>query len=100
MQQAKGYRGSRRRLLRTARDTVWRAGAFSFAHRRKRPGVFRRLWIVRINAACRMYGLSYSKFIHGLKILNIEVDRKILSELAVNEPGAFRVLAEKVGTVQ
>ncbi len=94
--QAKGYFNGRRNLLRTARDAVWRAGAFSFAHRRRRPGDFRRLWIIRINAACRDHGLSYSKFIHGLSELDIQIDRKILAELAVHDPGAFTALAEKV----
>jgi len=98
LKQARGYYSGRSRLLRTARDAVWKAGAFSYAHRRKRPGDFRRLWIMRINAACRQYGLSYSKFIHGLNLQNIQIDRKILADLAVNEPGAFKALAERVST--
>ena len=97
LKDARGFYGGRSRLLRTARDAVNRAGAYSFAHRRKRPGDFRRLWIMRINAACRLYGLSYSKFMHGLDIINAEIDRKMLADLAVNEPGAFKTLAEKAG---
>ncbi len=97
---AKGYYGGRSRLLRTMRDAVRRAAANSYAHRRKRPGDFRRLWIIRINAACRRYGLSYSKFIHGLKEQDIRIDRKMLADMAVREPGAFKALAEKVGAVR
>lgn len=92
---ASGFYGSRGTLIRTARDTVHRADAYSFAHRRKRPGDFRRLWIIRINAACRQNGLSYSKFINGLSKLDIAIDRKILAELAVSDPGAFTALAVK-----
>jgi len=84
---ASGFYGSRGTLIRTARDTVHRADAYSFAHRR--------LWIIRINAACRENGLSYSKFINGLSKLEIAIDRKILAELAVNDPGAFTAIAEK-----
>ena len=100
IKKAKGYYGARSRLLRTVRDAVRRAAAYSYAHRRKRPGDFRRLWIIRINAACRQYGLSYSKFIHGLNEQDIKVDRKILADMAVNDPGAFKALAEKVSVVQ
>ncbi|MDP8239278.1 MAG: 50S ribosomal protein L20 [Candidatus Hatepunaea meridiana] len=93
--QARGYYGARSRQLRTLRDAVNRAGMYSYAHRRKRPGDFRRLWIMRINAASREHGLSYSKFMHGLSLLNVEVDRKILAELAVNKPFEFKALAEQ-----
>jgi len=95
LKEARGFYGGRSRLLRSARDAVNRAGAYSYAHRRKRPGDFRRLWIMRINAACRLYDLSYSKFIHGLDLINVEIDRKMLADLAVNEPDAFKTLAEK-----
>jgi len=95
-QKARGYFGSRHRLLRTMQDAVRRAGAYSFAHRRKRPGDFRRLWIIRINAACRINGLSYSKFINGMNKQNIHIDRKMLADLAVNDPGAFKAVADKV----
>ena len=92
---ASGYYGARSRSIRTARDAVNKAGKYSFAHRRKRPGDFRRLWIMRINAASREHGMSYSKFMHGLNLSNIEIDRKILAELAVNDPNSFKALAEK-----
>ncbi len=94
--QARGYYGSRRNLLKSMRDTVRRAGAFSYSHRRKRPGDFRRLWIMRINAACRQHGLSYSKFMHGLKELDIQIDRKILAEMAVVDPDSFKAIVDKV----
>ena len=93
---AKGYYGARSRLIKTMRDAVRRAGVYSFAHRRKRPGMFRRLWITRINAACRLNGLSYSKFIHGLEICNIQIDRKMLADMAVNDLPAFAKIAEQV----
>ncbi len=95
LKQARGYYSGRSRLLRTARDAVNRSGAYSFAHRRKRPGDFRRLWIMRINAACRENELSYSKFIHGLNLSKVEINRKMLAELAVNDPGSFKALAEQ-----
>ncbi len=93
--QAKGYYGGRSRLIRTVRDAVNRSGMYSFAHRGKRPGDFRRLWIMRINAASREHGLSYSKFMHGLFLSNVEIDRKMLADLAVRDPDSFRALAEK-----
>ncbi|NQT35204.1 50S ribosomal protein L20 [bacterium] len=97
-QLARGYYGGRSRLLRTARDAVNRAGMYSYAHRRKRPGDFRRLWIMRINAACHEHGLSYSKFMHGLSLSKVEIDRKMLADLAVRDPGSFKALAEKART--
>jgi large subunit ribosomal protein L20 len=96
---ARGYYGARSRLLRTMRSAVRHAGQSSFAHRRKRPGDFRRLWIMRINAACRINDLSYSKFIHGLMLAKIEIDRKMLAEIAVSDPGAFAALAEQARAV-
>jgi len=92
---ARGYYGARSRLLRTMRSAVRRAGQYSFAHRRRRPGDFRRLWIARINAACRINEMSYSKFIHGLALAGVELDRKVLADLAVNNPAAFTALAEQ-----
>ncbi len=89
LKRAKGFRGGRGKLYRPARETVIRAEAFSRAHRRKRRGDFRRLWIQRINAAARAQGLSYSRFINGLKRASIDLDRKSLSELAVHDPDAF-----------
>lgn len=91
---AKGYVGGRRRLYRTARVTVERAMAYSYRDRRQRKRQFRRLWIARINAAARMSGLSYSKFMGGLKKANVELDRKVLAGLAVTEPDAFKAVVE------
>ncbi|MCA9216736.1 MAG: 50S ribosomal protein L20 [Planctomycetales bacterium] len=86
---AKGYRGGRRNLLRTVKETLVRAGAYAFRDRRVRRRQFRRLWIIRINAACRMRGMRYSQFISGLKKANITLDRKSLSEMAISDPNAF-----------
>ncbi|MBN1589167.1 MAG: 50S ribosomal protein L20 [Pirellulales bacterium] len=86
---AKGYRGGRRHLLRSAKETVVRAGAYAFRDRRVRKRDFRKLWIIRINAAVRERGLRYSEFIHGLKAAKIELDRKILADIAVRDPEAF-----------
>lgn len=96
---ARGYFGARSHLIRTMRAAVRRAGQYSFAHRRRRPADFRKLWIVRINAACRLNGLSYSKFIHGLVLSGIDLDRKVLADMAVNDPGAFTALAEQARAV-
>ena len=94
LKKAKGYFGGRRKLYRTAKETVLRAGAFAYRDRRRKKRQARGLWIVRINAACREIGLSYSAFMHGLKKAGILLDRKILAELAVHDPGAFAKLAE------
>jgi|SRR5688572_21191827 large subunit ribosomal protein L20 len=96
LKRAKGYVGGRARLYRTAAETVLRAGAFAYRDRRRKKREARGLWIVRINAACRGLGLSYSKFIAGLKKAGILLDRKILAELAVSDPAAFAKLAETV----
>jgi large subunit ribosomal protein L20 len=93
---AKGYVGGRHRLYRTAAETVLRAGAFAYRDRRQKKRLARSLWIVRINAACRQAGLSYSVFMAGLKKAGILLDRKILAELAVSDPAAFTKLAETV----
>ena len=92
----KGYRGGRSKLLRTAKETLVRAGAFAFRDRRAKKRNFRRLWIIRINAAVRERGLRYSEFINGLSKANIEMDRKTLSELAIHDPSAFDAVVEKV----
>jgi large subunit ribosomal protein L20 len=92
---AKGYFGGRRKLYRTAKETVLRAGAFAYRDRRQKKRLARSLWIVRINAACRELGLSYSTFMNGLKKAGVTLDRKILAELAMNDPGAFAKLAER-----
>jgi large subunit ribosomal protein L20 len=94
LKKAKGYFGGRRKLYRTAKETVLRAGAFAYRDRRRKKRQARGVWIVRINAACRELGLSYSVFMNGLKKAGILLDRKILAELAVHDPGAFAKLAE------
>jgi large subunit ribosomal protein L20 len=95
-QKVKGYRGGRRKLLRTAKETLVRAGAYAFRDRRRRKRDFRRLWIIRINAAVRERGLRYSEFISGLASAKIELDRKSLSELAIHDPAAFDAIVAKV----
>lgn len=90
----KGYRGGRQNLLRTAKETLVRAGAFAFRDRKVRKREFRKLWIIRINAACRERGIRYSEFINGLKKANIELDRKTLSEMAIHDPAAFDQVVE------
>jgi len=92
---ARGYYGARSRLLRTMRAAVRRAGQYSFAHRRRRPADFRRLWIARINAACRLNNMSYSKFIHGLILAGVLLDRKVMADMAVRNPAAFTALTEQ-----
>ena len=94
MKQAKGYVGGRRKLFRTAKETVLRAGAFAYRDRKQKKRLARSLWITRINAACRLAGLSYSVFMAGLKRAGIALDRKILAELAVADPAGFAKLAE------
>ena len=93
---AKGYYGNKSRLFRYANDAVIRAGCYAYRDRRKKKTEFRQLWIVRINAACRAAEISYSKFMHGLKKLGIELDRKQLSELAIRNENAFSNLIEQV----
>ena len=93
--EAKGRRGGRGKLLRTMKETTVKAGAYSFRDRKVRAREFRKLWIIRINAACRAEGLRYSEFIHGLKKADIENNRKMLADLAVREPAAFALLVEK-----
>ncbi|MFN8015150.1 MAG: 50S ribosomal protein L20 [Acidimicrobiia bacterium] len=89
---AKGYRGARRRTLRAANEAVMKAGQYAYRDRRAKKGEFRRLWIVRINAACRLNDISYSQFIAGLKKAENEIDRKMLAEIAVNDPAVFSTL--------
>ena len=90
---AKGYRGGHSKLFRTAADTVDRALMYAYRDRRVRKRDFRKLWIARINAATRMNNLSYSKFIHGLKLAGVELDRKVLAELAISDPTGFSQIA-------
>ena len=92
---AKGYRGARSKQYRVAKQSVMRALTSSYAGRKQRKRQFRQLWIARINAAARMNGLSYSKLMHGLKLAGIEVNRKMLSEMAISDPAGFTALAEK-----
>ncbi len=91
---ARGFRGGRSKLFRTAADAVDKALMYAYRDRRSRKREFRKLWIARINAAARMNNLSYSKFIHGLKLANVELDRKVLAELAVSDPSAFSQIAQ------
>ena len=94
LKEAKGYYGGRSRLLRPARDTVVRAKVYAYRDRRARKRDFRRLWIIRITAACRARGLQYSRFIAGLKRATIDLNRKMLSEIAIADPEAFDLLVE------
>ncbi len=94
LSQAKGFRGGRSKLLRSASETVDRALKFAYRDRKVRKREFRSLWIMRINAATREHGVSYSKFISGLKAANVELDRKALANLAMTDPSAFAKLVE------
>lgn len=94
LDRASGYRGQRSRLYRKAKEQVTHSLVYSYDHRRKKKGDFRRLWIQRINAAARAQGLTYNRFIQGLKAAEVEVDRRMLAELAVNEPTAFNALVD------
>ena len=91
---AKGYRGGHSKLIRTAMDTVDKALMYAYRDRRQRKREFRALWIARINAASRMNDLSYSKLIHGLKLADIELDRKVLADLAISDPKGFSQIAQ------
>jgi large subunit ribosomal protein L20 len=91
---ARGFRGGRSKLFRTAADSVDKALMFAYRDRRARKRDFRKLWIARINAAVRVHDLSYSKFIHGLKQANIQLDRKVLAELAISDPAGFAQIAQ------
>ncbi len=94
MKLAKGYYGARSRQFRTAKQAVMKAGVYAYAGRKMRKRDFRQLWIARINAAARIGGLSYSKFMHGLKLAGIEMNRKMLAEMAVNDSQGFASLVE------
>lgn len=91
---AKGYRGARSKQYRVAKQSVMRALSTSFSGRKERKRQFRQLWIARINAAARMNGLTYSTFMHGLKLANVDINRKMLSEMAINDAEGFTALAE------
>ena len=92
LERAKGYYGNKSRSFRAANEQVMRSGQYAFRDRRARKGEFRRLWIQRINAGARLNGLSYSRFIAGLRTAGVEVDRKVLADLAVTDPRAFSAL--------
>ena len=96
VKQAKGYYGARSRTFKSAKDAVVKAGLYAYRDRRQRKRMFRRLWITRINAACRLNGTTYSAFINGLKTKGIDLDRKILADMAVNDPQAFTDLTASV----
>ena len=96
---AKGYRGRRKSVYRIAKQAVMKAGQYAYRDRRQRKRQFRSLWIVRINAAARECGLTYSVFMNGLKKAAIEIDRKVLADLAVNEKAAFAAIVEKAKAV-
>ena len=94
LERAKGFRGARSRRFKVAKEAVWHADRYAYRDRRQRKRDFRRLWITRINAAARMEGLSYSRLVHGLKLAEVEVDRKNLADLAVRDPKAFGALVD------
>lgn len=95
LKQARGYYGNKSRSFRAANEQVMRSGQYAFRDRRARKGEFRRLWIQRINAGCRQHDMNYSRFIAGLSAAGVEVDRKILADLAVTDPAAFGALVEQ-----
>ena len=96
VKQAKGYYGARSRTFKSAKDAVTKAGLYAYRDRRQRKRQFRRLWITRINAACRLNGTTYSAFINGLKTSGIDLDRKILADMAVNDPQGFTALTSSI----
>ena len=91
---AKGYRGSKSKLFRVAKQQVMKSGQYAYIHRRLKKRDFRKLWIARINAAARINGTTYSRMVHGLKTAGVDINRKMLAELAVNDPQGFTKLAE------
>ncbi len=97
---AKGFRGRRKNVFRIAKQAVMKAGQYAYRDRRTRKRVFRQLWIARINAASRGLGLTYSKFMAGLKKANIEIDRKVLSDMAIHDPAGFGSIVDKVKAQQ
>jgi len=95
LEQASGYRGQRSRLYRKAKEQTLHSNVYAYRDRKRRKGDFRKLWITRINAASRSHGMTYNRFVQGLKAAEIEVDRRMLADMAVNDPGAFAALVEK-----
>ncbi|QEM81906.1 MULTISPECIES: 50S ribosomal protein L20 [Halomonas] len=100
LKQAKGYYGARSRVFRVAKQAVIKAGQYAYRDRRQRKRQFRALWIQRINAGARLNGMSYSRFVGGLKKAGIEIDRKVLADLAVHEKAAFAAIVEKAKAAQ
>ena len=98
VKQAKGYYGARSRNFKAAKDAVEKAGLYAYRDRRQKKRQFRRLWIIRINAAARQNGLSYSQFIAKMKAKEVDLDRKVLADLAMNEPEAFKELANSLNS--
>ena len=96
LKEASGYQGSRSRRIRVARQTVLKALSYAYRDRRNKKRDFRRLWIIRINAAARLNGITYSRLINGLKLAGIDLDRKILADMAVRDPAGFRSVVEQV----
>jgi len=96
LKRAKGYVSGRRKLLRSRKETLIRAGVFAYRDRRVKKREFRKLWIIRLGAACQQHGLRYSQFINGLNKANIGLDRKQLSEMAINDPVAFTSVVDRV----
>ncbi len=94
LEQASGYRGQRSRLYRKAKEQTLHSNVYAYRDRKKRKGDFRKLWITRINAASRSHGMTYNRFVQGLKAAGVEVDRKMLADLAVNDTAAFAALVE------
>lgn len=95
LRQAKGYYGNRSKIYRVANQAVMRSLQYAYAHRKLRKRDFRKLWIARINAACRMNNMSYSRFINGLNKAGVEINRKVLADLAMNHPEAFKAVVAK-----
>jgi large subunit ribosomal protein L20 len=95
LEQAKGYRGTKKSSYKRAKEQVWKGGVYAYAHRKQRKRDFRSLWIQRINAGAREHGLSYSQLVHGLRLAEIELDRKILADLAATEPDAFAAVVSQ-----
>jgi large subunit ribosomal protein L20 len=93
---AKGFRGRRKNVYRIAKQAVMKAGQYAYRDRRTRKRVFRQLWIARINAASRSHGVTYSRFMAGLKMAHIEIDRKVLSDMAIHDPAGFSSIVDKV----
>ncbi|NQY41847.1 MAG: 50S ribosomal protein L20 [Legionellales bacterium] len=98
LDKAKGYYGARSKVFRVAKQAVIKAGQYAYRDRRQRKRVFRNLWVIRINAATRELGLSYSRFVEGLKAASIDINRKILSDMAINDKEAFKVIVQKAQT--